>query len=1161
MDDARVQTAKDVLEAYNKAAVKVKERLDKKSYEAVGTQMVKYAEMAYKRRIRVSDDEAAKYYNLKRPEIVAFTNLNSFVELIKVAGVEFVTGAPRLACHAETLIEGITMTYPVSAKCLNEQTDVLSSTTLWRGVCVKALSGLKKNKEDGLKVCGLVSTYLKRLPITEKSYKEKLGKGASDVDAVKRYLQFYKPLLLEACQVYKNGKQKNFSRSFEWWSATSSIFKEYLLDNLRYVPEVEAGVIGIINMSVGISSLFRYKNYTAELVREIKHPDEHTKDVFKFAVEHVDPNICKDVVISLAEYCDPKHVAFVARPSRTFDATSQSHHRRPRFRFQRGSAAARRKASIAKKKKDCAQRAKDSEGWGAPVAKLMQRASQVYHSSASNVLKDLLSSPIMSKEKRNTIKAVYTALDNCTDDMRYFNFNCLRNDPNLEAFMAKHVTSSNVKAAVVEYLGPFHKRKRRMQHLIKKGLGSCDPRTVFAESTLFQKYVFKYYPEQVKTLLDGRKEIGLPGIVDNLLGAAPRFGGQTTDVMRYVHTLPPWVQQYLWDEWIIPCAFDVESGKLFLERSSYEGQRNEEDGSHQTKAKRMWLGAAMSSAPKIPPVTSADHPFNKFFVRTIIDKEAVEDLTKEEEGNVKKSSKLAEGILRTSRSAQLCLELLLALRTHDYPLAALEVLTAHLDQGVAVKTAIPSTAAALRCISPNDACEVLQKVLGREETRAAARSQLGRCCIKLLHPEQALGFVEREWKQEGSWVMVSDEEEKEEEEEEDKEEGTRRSGGGRGGRGGKAKVFASTKVALICSLVTSPSLRELPSLWGRIMSISETRTEENIYIAGQMLEALAGTNGVRTLNIDYWPLCAADGLAGLVASFSDVKILEDNVFAVLRKWFKMLKCNPSAEVSFSDSEGVTRALLDSTDSPLVCEMIKALTATRPGLFAGVCKHKTEQMAAAAASRALGKLRDVRVSLTGVMENGETAIEKAEYGKAIDVLVRTPGGVSAAIQLVANHWAAHKEDRSEGAALRKMAEILDEVGQQGYNVFVTGNVLSKMKKDRLAEICREMLEETDDAEGGAGLPDSYKYVLLKYIKYCRPHSADSSVTELVRRLLVDPSGVVAAAAADTLDSMPATVYRPQLVLLDKLKRSPYRRYNYAYYGHDDYSYDYMRPRNE
>ena len=84
---------------------------------------------------------------------------------------------------------------------------------------------------------------------------------------------------------------------------------------------------------------------------------------------------------------------------------------------------------------------------------------------------------------------------------------------------------------------------------------------------------------------------------------------------------------------------------------------------------------------------------------------------------VERSQEEIDQETKVSKFTQIHTELLKAICAYDNHKQALHLLKEHLDCGVACKTVIPSVSMSLACVSPNDAYEVLDEILGRKDTK------------------------------------------------------------------------------------------------------------------------------------------------------------------------------------------------------------------------------------------------------------------------------------------------------------------------------------------------------------------------------------------------------------------------------------------------------------
>ncbi|KAJ9468289.1 hypothetical protein DIPPA_16119 [Diplonema papillatum] len=348
-----------------------------------------------------------------------------------------------------------------------------------------------------------------------------------------------------------------------------------------------------------------------------------------------------------------------------------------------------------------------------------------------------------------------------------------------------------------------------------------------------------------------------------------RFAGQTHGINRSLPVLRPDLQQYTLD------ALDFTA---------------DDDVARATAA--VWVAAHLPCPSNTPCIDNPEHPFPKIFAATLEGRRRLRDLraaataaTEDEPLDDAAKRTLTAAEKKEADNAEVCLQLLLAMRAHDDPRGALRVLVEHINRGVASKSAIPSTAAAVRCVEPLAAYEVLAEVLGRKSTKIAARAQLCRAAIMLLpdYPEQAKTLVTREWKMPGdddasttgSWTLVEDVETDQPAEDTPAAD-----------EGPATDAEDSVKAAIAASLVKSRLLAKVPLFFDALKNELEPERVRTSGGALEVLQALAGTHSVATLCADGWPYCAPAGLVGAVASCCSNAMLAQAASKAVGRWTK-----------------------------------------------------------------------------------------------------------------------------------------------------------------------------------------------------------------------------------------------------------------------------------
>eukprot|EP01064_Diplonema_japonicum_P031398 TRINITY_DN55_c1_g1_i2.p1 TRINITY_DN55_c1_g1~~TRINITY_DN55_c1_g1_i2.p1 ORF type:complete len:1424 (+),score=263.51 TRINITY_DN55_c1_g1_i2:861-5132(+) len=1074
---ASVATAKDHIISLGKAVSTLKILDIPNAPKHAGDVMYEYIKDAFSK-----SSKYTYFYSFSGTdeEKMVKSNMQKLKEIIAhIGGFPILLQNPRIAGFAEMFLPSLDeeITFETSGDILKELREVSEDQgrewPAYREVVERTLKkvGRHYSPEDGAK---RISEYIAAIP--PKSVKDQ------------------RPILQVCCSALLAQANKQTGAVP---SDVVAMCKTHLIANMDDMTGIEFEFVedtvkAVINWAAIPKSTYTWESsYTpydiTELLNAIGSPSPSTKGIFKHALGVISP---KDGVGICMIRCEPKR----DNPERIHTASSKT--ARPRFRFQRGHRAAKRHKNTKALKNSTKTANAKFEGWAAnPVLGLIDRMKKAKIScdGVSRYVRQAAEHSPISENKKRVIRALLDLFENCSTPEKNLSLPTgFRELPETAEFIKKHVDIKHAEIAVSAMLDPKHFRLRRLDQMLSAGLGKVTPSELFRESSTFQKYVLEHRPNEVPRLMGPMSKTLpwlLPGLATGVRKA--RFGGQTTTVSSSVYLLPPKVQQYLWDNWVVPTGFDVSH------LSCDSAWNTNKDYDHRSKAEKLWVACAMGSAPNIPKITDDKHPFNIFFKQAVTDREATRKLTTKEQDNVVKSDKLTTATIHGSRAAQLCLELLLALRTVHEGEAALRVITQHIDVGVSSKVAIPSAACALACLPPKTAAGLLKDVLQRSSTKASARSQLGRCCVKLLAPADIERFVEMEWK-EGGWVLLGSDS--------DSCVST-----------AEEMMFTSTKVALLCSLVATPVLQDAPALWDRMQSISLSRTDENIYIAGQVLASLAGTNGVTTLNSKAWPPCACPGLAKLVASFSDVPSLFEVAKTVLMRYFKMLSVtdHPPAE---EDAEGVVKHLIAAKDSELLTAMVGALTPYRPGLLAEVCKTKQKQISVALAQGNVEACLTAKRILKSITSEKRCNVPTVECEKAIQVLVETPSTVVCAYGVIGKQWARNLKSVDEGELdniLRTTANVLGKVGRAG---------------ELVTEPCYEGL----DMSAFPTLVEKYMRfpekvpMLLRFVVLTVMHASPAFVSPQLLKFVVSCAGeataVVSSAAYATLEKVPRGCYR-------------------------------------
>ena len=359
---------------------------------------------------------------------------------------------------------------------------------------------------------------------------------------------------------------------------------------------------------------------------------------------------------------------------------------------------------------------------------------------------------------------------------------------------------------------------------------------------------------------------------------------------------------------------------------------------------------SLTDVPELSDFENKDHPLRKF-LQTVTDaktKWGDKELPTEcsissvdkSLPDYKESCCMLEGMLKSK-------ELIVALRIfHDQEMA-LSLVKDHLDIGLIEKTAIPSTSSLLRTINPTKAAEVLTTILGREETRVAARLQLSRSIVAcLLYREND---AERLIRQEAR-LDVS------------------------------RTADKGVMVSMTSSLATSPLLEKIPSLWDIMLYLKQDPSEETRYVAGELLKTLAGENNVKSLNSEYWPYCASPGLAGICSNFLGKGSLNMHAVICLENWLQFVMSDTTHKVADVDALEVVTAMQRTTNSDLMSRVSLALTQRgHPEAIVRVVGDKINQLKAASEARDLTTARGVLDTLSGLAVTKRRHLVACEYG--------------------------------------------------------------------------------------------------------------------------------------------------------------------------------------
>eukprot|EP01059_Diplonema_ambulator_P004357 TRINITY_DN14055_c0_g2_i1.p1 TRINITY_DN14055_c0_g2~~TRINITY_DN14055_c0_g2_i1.p1 ORF type:complete len:1302 (+),score=373.34 TRINITY_DN14055_c0_g2_i1:303-3908(+) len=311
-----------------------------------------------------------------------------------------------------------------------------------------------------------------------------------------------------------------------------------------------------------------------------------------------------------------------------------------------------------------------------------------------------------------------------------------------------------------------------------------------------------------------------------------------------------------------------------------------------------------------------------------------------------------------------------SLRSYDDVPQVLELLISHIDQGMHSSTAIPSTACCLRCVNSTVAARFLDTVLSRKNTQVAARTQLCRSVVTLLHGDMLKDAVWKEWYNEN-----------------------------RGDAEGKSEANKGVKVSLICTLIQSPMLSSSPDLWAIPASLLK-EDNDTVYVAYEMLKSLAGTNGVESLNAKCWPVNAPDGLAGLCAKFLNRGCLAEPANTALSRWVDHVMSAANTVVAEVDRDEVIKAVRNGTDMKLLLRCAYAMSQRgHPGVLHDLVGEMLGQYRSSAASKDFKKLPAV-LEFLGFLSK-QRVWDNGQRKELVHTLVNEPVGLACGVALLFN----------------------------------------------------------------------------------------------------------------------------------------------------------------
>eukprot|EP01064_Diplonema_japonicum_P007104 TRINITY_DN14828_c0_g1_i1.p1 TRINITY_DN14828_c0_g1~~TRINITY_DN14828_c0_g1_i1.p1 ORF type:complete len:1672 (+),score=272.02 TRINITY_DN14828_c0_g1_i1:41-5056(+) len=437
-----------------------------------------------------------------------------------------------------------------------------------------------------------------------------------------------------------------------------------------------------------------------------------------------------------------------------------------------------------------------------------------------------------------------------------------------------------------------------------------------------------------------------------------RYAGQTVAAAKYLPFLAPKTQRTLWDGIVIPGT----------ERAPVPGKPDTV-----TNGNAVALGCHLPFVDG-PSWTSPEHPIIELIHKY---------------GEMTKASK--KDLPELSWLSTVVNSVITCLRSFDDVPTALQILTSHIDAGVENAGAIPSTACTLRCVNTTISGTVLAEVLSRKSTQIAARTQLCRMVVTLLYGETLKDIVWKEWRNEN-----------------------------RGDTESIGKVNKGVKVSLVCTLVQSAALASCPTLWEIPASLLE-EDDDTVYVANEMLQALAGTNGVETLNAACWPMKAPDGLAGLCAKFLNRGFLYEPAQAALSRWVDHVLSSNNL-VSDKDCEEVLAAVKECPDQGLLLRCAYAVSQRgHPGTLSRLVSEQLEKYDTAVRNKEFQKLASTRNLLVKLAKM--KIWDKEQRAVLLKVLAHHPVSLECCVQLILNTIKA--EDPAP--ALQELLLLLEEKG--------------------------------------------------------------------------------------------------------------------------------------
>ncbi|KAJ9452983.1 hypothetical protein DIPPA_23226 [Diplonema papillatum] len=331
------------------------------------------------------------------------------------------------------------------------------------------------------------------------------------------------------------------------------------------------------------------------------------------------------------------------------------------------------------------------------------------------------------------------------------------------------------------------------------------------------------------------------------------------------------------------------------------------------------VAAALPCPRQLPAVDDPRHPFSDALRRTAEQRESVRARARRRQSlPAAQQPRLAADEAAGARAAAACLRLLLALCTHDCPARAVRVAAAHINRGVACKSAIPAAALMLRCLNTPDACAVLDAILGRPYTKAAARTQLIRTAIQLLggYPEFAHALLKREWavgggsdvhslvpsSSDGSWMLVDDGE---------RGEGVTPGDGRRTEDDSEAvrQTPVSVKASIGAALLGSRLLASAADFFDAVRDSVEPI--ESAAIRLELYKALAGESETASLNVPCWPNAAPPGFVPMLMKELAVPSNERLSFVsniLTDKWAPHVAVDPASSLRESDVDSIRVAI-------------------------------------------------------------------------------------------------------------------------------------------------------------------------------------------------------------------------------------------------------------